>query len=124
MCPGLAQNHRGLATVPARGGCGTTKRLSPTANRRTAHTRSNVISIREQRITGLGSVITAYRTMIRHDESSRSWVTPMSYSHAAPSAPQFKHADRYAMRTKLHTRGVMCAPGCASLKCTYAEMYY
>ena len=93
VCPGLAQNHRRLATIPASGGCGTTKRLRPTSNRPTAQTRSNVIRIRDRHSTGLGSVITAYRTMMRHDESSRSWVTPMSCSHAAPSAPQFKNAD-------------------------------
>ena len=64
--PGLAQNHPRLATVPARGGCGTTKRLRPTSNRPTAQTRSNVISIlvRDQHTTGLGSVIAAY-----HDET-------------------------------------------------------
>ena len=49
--------------------------------------QTNVISIiRDQHITRLGSVITAY-TMMRHDESSRSRVTSMSRSHAAPSAP-------------------------------------
>ena len=64
VCPGLAQKHRRLAIVPARGCCGTTKRLRPTSKRPTAQTRSNVISIRDQHATGLGSVITAY-----HDET-------------------------------------------------------
>ena len=96
VCPELAQKHHRLATVPARGGCGTTKRLRPTSNRPTAQTRSNVISIvctwsayHRARF----SDYCIHRTMVRHDESSRSWVTPMSSSHASPSAPKFKNAD-------------------------------
>ena len=69
------------------------KTIRPTSNRPTAHTRSNVIIIRDEHTGELGSVITAYRTMIRHYESSRSWVTPMSCSHVAPSAPKLKNAD-------------------------------
>ena len=64
VCPGLAQKHRRLATVPARVFCGTTKRLRPMSKRPTAQTHSNVISIRDQHSTGLGSVIAAY-----HDET-------------------------------------------------------
>ena len=64
VCPGLAQKHRRLATVPARSCCGKAKRLRPTSKRPTAQTRSNVISIRLQHTTGLGSEITAY-----HDET-------------------------------------------------------
>ena len=47
-------------------------------------------SIRDQHTTSLGSVFTAYRTIIRHDESSRSAVTLMLCSHTAPSAPQLR----------------------------------
>ena len=48
--------------------------------------------------------------MIRHDES-RSWVTPMSCFHAAPSAPKFKNADRhrYVMRTTIRIQVVLVA---------------
>ena len=45
VCPGLARKHRRWATVPARGCCGTTKRLRPTSKRPTAQTHSNVISL-------------------------------------------------------------------------------
>ena len=62
--PGLAKKKSLLATVPARGCYGTTKRLRPTSKRPTVQTRSNVISIRDQHSTGLGSVTTAY-----HDET-------------------------------------------------------
>ena len=64
VCPGLAQKHRRWAIVPARGCFGTTRRLRPTSKRPIAQTRSNVISIRDQHTTELGSVITAY-----HDET-------------------------------------------------------
>ena len=64
VCPGLAQKHRRFATVSARGCRGATNRLRPTSKGSTTHTRSNLISIRDQHTTGLGSVITAY-----HDET-------------------------------------------------------
>ena len=64
VCPGLAQKHRRFATVSARGCRGATNRLRPTSKGSTTHTRSNLISIRDQHSTGLGSVITAY-----HDET-------------------------------------------------------
>ena len=73
--------------------------------------RSNVVSIRDQHSTGLGSVITAY-TMMRHDELSRSWVTPMSCFHAAPSAPKFTNVDRhrsYVLRTTIRIQLVLLA---------------
>ena len=90
VCPGLAQKHRRLATVPARGCCGTTKRRPPTSKRPSAQTRSNVVSIRDQHTTGLGSLISAYI----YDES-RSWVlTPISCSsREAPSTPDNADTD-------------------------------
>ena len=60
MCPGLAQQRGPCATVPARGRCGTTKRLRHTSKRPTAQTRSSVISIHDQYTTEVGSVITLY----------------------------------------------------------------
>ena len=88
VCPGLAQKHRRLATVPARGCCGTTKGPPQTSKR---PTNGPDALKRDQHTTGLGSVITAYHEeMERHYEFSRSWAPPMSCFHSSPSAPNFR----------------------------------
>ena len=48
-------------------------------------------------------------TKMRHDELCRSWVTPVSCFHAAPSAPIFKNADRHqhVMRTTARIQVVL-----------------
>ena len=82
VCPGISRKHRRWVTVPARGCCGTTKRLRPTSTRPTTQTRSNVISICDQYTRSVyvisiskGLVPWLQHTMMRHDES-RSYVTP------------------------------------------------
>ena len=59
---------------------------------------------RDQHTTELGSVFLL--TMMRHDLSPGSCVTPMSWSRVAPSAPKFKNADTDTWRGQLCTSRV------------------